>query len=54
MKLSKFCCFFSGQNIANMGLMYLCDSLGGENHKMPDILMQVTEDMNENLYGSRQ
>uniref|UniRef100_A0A1J3E4S0 DUF1664 domain-containing protein n=1 Tax=Noccaea caerulescens TaxID=107243 RepID=A0A1J3E4S0_NOCCA len=28
------------QNIANMGLMYLCDSLGGENHKMPDILMQ--------------
>ncbi|XP_010502278.1 PREDICTED: uncharacterized protein LOC104779604 [Camelina sativa] len=28
------------QNIANMGLMYLCDSLGGENHKMPDILIQ--------------
>jgi hypothetical protein len=23
-----------------MGLIYLCDSLGGENHKMPDILMQ--------------
>lgn len=28
------------QNIANMGLMYLCDSMGGENHKIPDILMQ--------------
>nr|VDD38284.1 unnamed protein product [Brassica oleracea] len=28
------------QNIANMGLMYLCDSMGGENNKMPDILMQ--------------
>ncbi|WZZ01947.1 hypothetical protein YC2023_074275 [Brassica napus] len=28
------------QNIANMGLMYLCDSMGGESHKMPDILMQ--------------
>ncbi|KAF8117546.1 hypothetical protein N665_0009s0068 [Sinapis alba] len=28
------------QNIANMGLMYICDSMGGENHKMPDILMQ--------------
>ncbi|CAH2045718.1 unnamed protein product [Thlaspi arvense] len=28
------------QNIANLGLMYLCDSLGGENYKMPDILMQ--------------
>ncbi|KAG2261610.1 hypothetical protein Bca4012_013678 [Brassica carinata] len=28
------------QNIANMGLMYLCDSMGGENHKVPDILMQ--------------
>ncbi|ESQ33049.1 hypothetical protein EUTSA_v10004758mg [Eutrema salsugineum] len=28
------------QNIANLGLMYLCDSMGGENHKLPDILMQ--------------
>ncbi|CAH8387629.1 unnamed protein product [Eruca vesicaria subsp. sativa] len=32
---------YKQQNIANMGLMYLCDSMGGgENHKMPDILMQ--------------
>ncbi|KAH0923997.1 hypothetical protein HID58_024015 [Brassica napus] len=30
------------QNIANMGLMYLCDSMGGESHKMPDILMQAS------------
>nr|VDC68697.1 unnamed protein product [Brassica rapa] len=42
------------QNIANMGLMYLCDSMGGESHKMPDILMQASilfEDkyMNEKL-----
>ncbi|KAF8051604.1 hypothetical protein N665_1692s0004 [Sinapis alba] len=29
------------QNIANMGLMHLCDSMGGENHKMPDIMMQL-------------
>ncbi|VVB03909.1 unnamed protein product [Arabis nemorensis] len=28
------------QNIANLGLMYLCDTIGGENHKMPDILIQ--------------
>ncbi|CAF2042035.1 unnamed protein product [Brassica napus] len=28
------------QNIANMGLMHLCDSMGGENHNMPDIMMQ--------------
>lgn len=39
------CCFCSSsweQNIANMGLMHLCDSMGGENHKMPDIMMQVS------------
>ncbi|KFK33457.1 hypothetical protein AALP_AA5G015900 [Arabis alpina] len=28
------------QNIANLGLIYLCDSIGGENHKLPDILIQ--------------
>ncbi|CAN8266733.1 unnamed protein product [Cochlearia groenlandica] len=28
------------QNIANLGLMYLCDSMGGENHTMPDIMIQ--------------
>lgn len=39
--MSSYIVVFSGQNIANMGLMYLCDSMGGENNKIPDILMQV-------------
>lgn len=40
--LFVFCFFPSVENIANMGLMHLCDSMGGENHNMPDIMMQVS------------